>query len=83
MLFISFPFPSSEVTIKLNFGTYHSHGTNYYPLTVVLWFYFKAVELMDRTEMPCQALVRMLAKKPGWKETNFQVFLYWRYNIFY
>uniref|UniRef100_A0A8B9JKJ9 Cytoskeleton associated protein 5 n=1 Tax=Astyanax mexicanus TaxID=7994 RepID=A0A8B9JKJ9_ASTMX len=24
-------------------------------------------------EMPCQALVRMLAKKPGWKETNFQV----------
>ncbi|XP_076978318.1 cytoskeleton-associated protein 5-like isoform X2 [Tamandua tetradactyla] len=33
----------------------------------------KAVELMDRTKMPCQALVRMLAKKPGWKETNFQV----------
>ncbi|XP_063145766.1 cytoskeleton-associated protein 5 isoform X3 [Candoia aspera] len=33
----------------------------------------KAVELMDKTEMPCQALVRMLAKKPGWKETNFQV----------
>uniref|UniRef100_H0WQ65 Cytoskeleton-associated protein 5 n=1 Tax=Otolemur garnettii TaxID=30611 RepID=H0WQ65_OTOGA len=33
----------------------------------------KAVELMDRTEMPCQALVRMLAKKPGWKETNFQI----------
>ena len=23
--------------------------------------------------MPCQALVRMLAKKPGWKETHFQV----------
>lgn len=23
--------------------------------------------------MPCQALVKMLAKKPGWKETNFQV----------
>ncbi|XP_077003385.1 cytoskeleton-associated protein 5-like [Tamandua tetradactyla] len=33
----------------------------------------KAVELMDRTKMPCQALVRMLAKEPGWKETNFQV----------
>ncbi|NXD20508.1 CKAP5 protein, partial [Spelaeornis formosus] len=33
----------------------------------------KAVELMERNEMPCQALVRMLAKKPGWKETNFQV----------
>ncbi|KAK3536056.1 hypothetical protein QTP70_026011 [Hemibagrus guttatus] len=33
----------------------------------------RAVEQMDRTEMPCQALVRMLAKKPGWKETNFQV----------
>lgn len=26
--------------------------------------------------MPCQALVRMLAKKPGWKETNFQVIHY-------
>ncbi|XP_029438954.1 cytoskeleton-associated protein 5 isoform X2 [Rhinatrema bivittatum] len=33
----------------------------------------KAVELMERNDMPCQALVRMLAKKPGWKETNFQV----------
>ncbi|KAJ3596332.1 hypothetical protein NHX12_002741 [Muraenolepis orangiensis] len=33
----------------------------------------KAVETMDKAEMPCQALVRMLAKKPGWKETNFQV----------
>ncbi|XP_069479300.1 cytoskeleton-associated protein 5 isoform X2 [Ambystoma mexicanum] len=33
----------------------------------------KAVEVMERSEMPCQALVRMLAKKPGWKETNFQV----------
>ncbi|XP_047658144.1 cytoskeleton-associated protein 5 isoform X2 [Tachysurus fulvidraco] len=33
----------------------------------------RAVEQMDKTQMPCQALVRMLAKKPGWKETNFQV----------
>uniref|UniRef100_A0A672RB14 Cytoskeleton-associated protein 5-like n=1 Tax=Sinocyclocheilus grahami TaxID=75366 RepID=A0A672RB14_SINGR len=33
----------------------------------------KAVEQMDTSEMPCQALVKMLAKKPGWKETNFQV----------
>lgn len=33
----------------------------------------RAVETMDKTAMPCQALVRMLAKKPGWKETNFQV----------
>nr|XP_033784266.1 cytoskeleton-associated protein 5 isoform X2 [Geotrypetes seraphini] len=33
----------------------------------------KAVEVMERHAMPCQALVRMLAKKPGWKETNFQV----------
>ncbi|CAL8357879.1 unnamed protein product [Lota lota] len=33
----------------------------------------RAVETMDKIEMPCQALVRMLAKKPGWKETNFQV----------
>ncbi|XP_035276020.1 cytoskeleton-associated protein 5-like isoform X3 [Anguilla anguilla] len=33
----------------------------------------RAVEQMDKNDMPCQALVRMLAKKPGWKETNFQV----------
>uniref|UniRef100_H3CGY6 Cytoskeleton associated protein 5 n=1 Tax=Tetraodon nigroviridis TaxID=99883 RepID=H3CGY6_TETNG len=33
----------------------------------------KAVETMDAGAMPCQALLRMLAKKPGWKETNFQV----------
>lgn len=33
----------------------------------------KAVETMGKDEMPCQALIRMLAKKPGWKETNFQV----------
>uniref|UniRef100_A0A8C5I3L6 TOG domain-containing protein n=1 Tax=Gouania willdenowi TaxID=441366 RepID=A0A8C5I3L6_GOUWI len=33
----------------------------------------RAVETMDKTAMPCQALVRMLAKKPGFKETNFQV----------
>ncbi|XP_073327582.1 cytoskeleton-associated protein 5 isoform X2 [Pagrus major] len=33
----------------------------------------RAVETMDAAAMPCQALVRMLAKKPGWKETNFQV----------
>ncbi|KAM6980607.1 cytoskeleton-associated protein 5-like [Aplochiton taeniatus] len=35
--------------------------------------FLKAVEQMDSSEMPCQALVRMLTKKPGWKETNFQV----------
>ncbi|KAI4875261.1 hypothetical protein NFI96_023924 [Prochilodus magdalenae] len=35
--------------------------------------FHKATEQMDSKEMPCQALVRMLAKKPGWKETNFQV----------
>ncbi|KAL4642009.1 cytoskeleton-associated protein 5 isoform X1 [Arapaima gigas] len=33
----------------------------------------RGVEQMDKSEMPCQALVKMLAKKPGWKETNFQV----------
>ncbi|XP_061578150.1 cytoskeleton-associated protein 5 isoform X3 [Cololabis saira] len=33
----------------------------------------RAVETMDKVVMPCQALVKMLAKKPGWKETNFQV----------
>lgn len=40
-----------------------------------LCFYLclQAVETMDTAAMPCQALVKMLAKKPGWKETNFQV----------
>lgn len=33
----------------------------------------KAVESMERSDIPCQALVKMLAKKPGFKETNFQV----------
>ncbi|XP_073397742.1 cytoskeleton-associated protein 5 isoform X2 [Dendrobates tinctorius] len=33
----------------------------------------KAVESMERSNIPCQALVKMLAKKPGFKETNFQV----------
>ncbi|XP_069761542.1 cytoskeleton-associated protein 5 isoform X3 [Narcine bancroftii] len=33
----------------------------------------KGVEVTERKMLPCQALVRMLAKKPGWKETNFQV----------
>ncbi|NXR28460.1 CKAP5 protein, partial [Cinclus mexicanus] len=41
----------------------------------------KAVELMERSEMPCQALVRMLAKKPGWKETNFQVVMQMKLHI--
>ncbi|XP_062868509.1 cytoskeleton-associated protein 5-like isoform X2 [Trichomycterus rosablanca] len=35
--------------------------------------FLKAIDVMDSKEMPCQALVRMMAKKPGWKETNFQV----------
>lgn len=33
----------------------------------------KTVETMERNDLPCQALVKMLAKKPGFKETNFQV----------
>uniref|UniRef100_A0A8C5MTL3 Cytoskeleton associated protein 5 n=1 Tax=Leptobrachium leishanense TaxID=445787 RepID=A0A8C5MTL3_9ANUR len=33
----------------------------------------QAVESMERNAIPCQALVKMLAKKPGFKETNFQV----------
>lgn len=44
-----------------------------FTLTCVCVRAFQAIELMDSKEMPCQALVRMLAKKPGWKETNFQV----------
>ncbi|XP_071974868.1 cytoskeleton-associated protein 5 isoform X3 [Engystomops pustulosus] len=33
----------------------------------------KSVESMERNDIPCQALIKMLAKKPGFKETNFQV----------
>ncbi|XP_078271596.1 cytoskeleton-associated protein 5 isoform X2 [Rhinoraja longicauda] len=33
----------------------------------------KGVEVTEKKLLPCQALVQMLAKKPGWKETNFQV----------
>lgn len=33
----------------------------------------QAVEFMDSSEMPCQALVCILSKKPGLKDTNFQV----------
>ncbi|KAG9465210.1 hypothetical protein GDO78_018673 [Eleutherodactylus coqui] len=33
----------------------------------------KAVETMEKSDIPCQALVKMLAKKPGFKETNFQM----------
>ncbi|KAM9545570.1 cytoskeleton-associated protein 5-like isoform 1-T2 [Salvelinus alpinus] len=35
--------------------------------------FYQVAEQMDISAMPCQALLRMLAKKPGWKETNFQV----------
>uniref|UniRef100_A0A8C8GQF7 TOG domain-containing protein n=1 Tax=Oncorhynchus tshawytscha TaxID=74940 RepID=A0A8C8GQF7_ONCTS len=35
--------------------------------------FYQLAEQMDIGAMPCQALVRMLTKKPGWKETNFQV----------
>uniref|UniRef100_UPI00358F8D0F LOW QUALITY PROTEIN: cytoskeleton-associated protein 5-like n=1 Tax=Myxine glutinosa TaxID=7769 RepID=UPI00358F8D0F len=35
--------------------------------------FIKAVEDTDQANMPCQALVRILAKKPGWKDNNFQV----------
>ncbi|XP_059587243.1 cytoskeleton-associated protein 5-like [Alligator mississippiensis] len=33
----------------------------------------KAVEEMERSTVPCQALVRLLVKDPGWKETKLQV----------
>ncbi|XP_009997850.1 PREDICTED: cytoskeleton-associated protein 5 isoform X3 [Chaetura pelagica] len=49
------------------------HSGNWKERLACMEEFQKAVELMERSEMPCQALVRMLAKKPGWKETNFQV----------
>jgi len=30
---------------------------------------------MSREEIPCQAIVRTIGKKPGLKESNFQVHL--------
>ncbi|XP_069992450.1 cytoskeleton-associated protein 5 isoform X8 [Penaeus vannamei] len=31
------------------------------------------IQTLDRSEIPCQALVRVLAQKPGFKDNNFQV----------
>ncbi|XP_033006803.1 cytoskeleton-associated protein 5-like [Lacerta agilis] len=33
----------------------------------------KAVEKMEKSQMPCQALVRLLDREPGWNETKLQV----------
>ncbi|KAL8188286.1 UNVERIFIED_CONTAM: hypothetical protein K2H54_064627 [Gekko kuhli] len=33
----------------------------------------KALEEMEKNQVPCQALVRMLDKEPGWRETKLQV----------
>ncbi|KAG8136392.1 hypothetical protein E2320_009339 [Naja naja] len=33
----------------------------------------KAVEVMENHQVPCQALVRLLHKEPGWNETKLQV----------
>ncbi|XP_034051282.1 cytoskeleton-associated protein 5-like [Thalassophryne amazonica] len=35
--------------------------------------FLKTIDQLESSRIPCQALVRMLAKKPGWKETNLQV----------
>jgi cytoskeleton-associated protein 5 len=39
----------------------------------VMNFIFQVVKKMEKKEIPCQALVRILAKKPGLKDNNFQV----------
>ena len=36
-------------------------------------FILQLVEEMDPKAMKTQVLIRVLAKKPGWKDTNFQV----------
>ncbi|XP_060098733.1 cytoskeleton-associated protein 5-like [Heteronotia binoei] len=33
----------------------------------------RAVEKMEKSQVPCQALVRLLDKEPGWRETKLQV----------
>lgn len=71
---ISIPLPPLEVNTSFILDMCFPWNSLLIPNSLTILCYFKAVELMDRTEMPCQALVRMLAKKPGWKETNFQVF---------
>ena len=43
--------------------------TNY----IFVVFSWQLVKGMDPTTTPSQVLIRVLAKKPGWKDTNFQV----------
>lgn len=38
-----------------------------------LFFISQTIQTLDRSEIPCQALVRVLAQKPGFKDNNFQV----------
>lgn len=38
-----------------------------------IFLVYQTIQTLDRSEIPCQALVRVLAQKPGFKDNNFQV----------
>ncbi|XP_039174427.1 cytoskeleton-associated protein 5-like [Crotalus tigris] len=51
----------------------HLDSTNWKERISCLEALEKAVEEMDHHQVPCQALVRLLQKEPGWNETKLQV----------
>lgn len=51
----------------------HLDSSNWKERIACLEAFEKAVEEMEANHMPCQALVRLLDKEPGWKETKLQV----------
>lgn len=45
-----------------------------YPRNAIVFYVFlQTTKELDRTDIPTQALVRVLAQKPGFKDNNFQV----------
>ncbi|XP_053160664.1 cytoskeleton-associated protein 5-like [Hemicordylus capensis] len=51
----------------------HLDSSNWKERISCLEAFEKAVEVMEKNQMPCQALVRLLDKEPGWRETKLQV----------
>nr|XP_056713072.1 cytoskeleton-associated protein 5-like [Euleptes europaea] len=51
----------------------HLDSSNWKERISCLEAFEKAVEKMEKNQVPCQALVRLLDKEPGWKETKLQV----------
>ncbi|XP_062987482.1 cytoskeleton-associated protein 5-like [Elgaria multicarinata webbii] len=51
----------------------HLDSSNWKERISCLETFERAVEEMEKNQMPCQALVRLLDKEPGWNETKLQV----------